>query len=52
MFDEHRSEALLVLDLHAVEDATVGIDANEQFFRRFGVAQNLCGIAHKILSQK
>ena len=47
MFDEHRREALLVLDLHAVENAAVGVDADEEFLRGFEIAQGLCWVAHK-----
>jgi hypothetical protein len=46
VFDEHRRETFLVLDLHAVKDAAVGINADEKFAGRFEVAKDLCGIAH------
>ena len=44
MLHEHRSEALLVLDFHAVENATVRIDADEEILRGLEVLQNLCRI--------
>ena len=37
-------EALLVLQLHRVEDAAVGVDADEEFvFGREGNMENQCG---------
>jgi hypothetical protein len=41
-----------VLDFHAVKDAAVGVDAYKQFPGGFEVAQNLCGIVHRISSPK
>ena len=32
MLDKHGSEAFLMLDLHAVENAAVGIDSDEELF--------------------
>ena len=52
MFDEHRGEALLVFDLHAVEDAAVGVDADEEFLRWLELAQYVCWIAHRIFEAK
>jgi hypothetical protein len=46
MFDVHRRETLLMLDLHAVENATVRVDANEELAGRFEIAQDLCWITH------
>src|SRR5205814_7975276 len=41
MLDEHRGETLLVLDLHAVENAAVRVDPDEEFLRGFEVPQDL-----------
>ena len=38
MLDKHGGEVLLVLDLHAVENAAVGIDADEELFTGLVVA--------------
>jgi len=42
MFDEHRRETLLMFDLHAVEDAAVGIDADEELLGRFESRAKTC----------
>src|SRR5439155_19678737 len=47
MFDKHRCETFLVLDLHAVENAAVRVDADEKFLRGFEFAQDL-GRVHTI----
>ena len=47
MLNKHRGETFLMLDLHAVENATVGIDADEKILGRFELAQNVGWIAHK-----
>lgn len=41
VFDEHRREALLVLDLHGIEDAAVGVDADEEVVGWTVVAEDL-----------
>ena len=43
---KHRRETFLLLDLHRVEHAAVGIDADEKLAARLKVAQHLCGVAH------
>jgi len=48
VLDEHRREALLVFDLHAVENAPIGVDANKEFPGRFEIAQHLGWITHNI----
>src|SRR5258707_5524678 len=50
MFDKHWSEALLVLDLHAVENAAVRVDADEERFGRFEVLETLGGVTHSMSS--
>jgi hypothetical protein len=52
MLDEHGREALLVLDLHAVENAAIAVDADKEFLRGFEIFQNLCWVAHKIQTAK
>jgi hypothetical protein len=48
MFDEHGREALLVLDLHAIEDTAIRVDADEGFFGRAEIPKNLCWIHCRI----
>jgi hypothetical protein len=47
MFDEHRREALLVLEFHGVEDTAIGINADKEFLCGFQVFQDL-RVAHEI----
>lgn len=51
MFDEHRRETFFMLDLHAVEDAAVRIDADEEFFAGLKLAQDLCWVTHKFTKE-
>ena len=51
MLDKHGGEAFLVLDLHAVENTAVGIDADEELFAGTVVAQNLGWVVHKFFSE-
>ena len=44
--DEHRSETFLMFDLHAVEDAAIGVDANEEFTGGLEIAQCLGWVTH------
>jgi len=38
MFDEVRRETFLMFDLHRVEDAAIGVDADEKLLARLEVA--------------
>jgi hypothetical protein len=40
-----------MLDLHAVENAAVGVDPNKELPRWFEIAQNLGRVAHTIQAQ-
>lgn len=44
MLDEHRGEALLVLDLHGIEDAAVGINADKETVGRSELPKDESGI--------
>jgi hypothetical protein len=41
ILDVHRCEALLVLDLHRVEHAAIGVNADEEFPGRFEINEKL-----------
>jgi hypothetical protein len=46
MFYEHGRKTFLVLDFHAVENAAVGVDADEELASGFEIAKDLGGISH------
>src|SRR5258706_5687876 len=48
MFDVHGREAFFVFNLHAVENAAIGVDANKELPGRFEIAQHLGWITHNI----
>src|SRR6185369_17176216 len=48
MFDVHRRETLFVFDLHAVENAAIGVDADKEFLGGFEIFQCLRRVAHKL----